>query len=433
MESGTVTVWNRPIDFRPPMTMRFTGSFPFWFLDGRYLAVLLFPAAIAFGVSDEAFAVVLAMDSASDAAYGAEVGGAWKGVDPTDDENPPGTDSGGFGFQPWDFSGGYHQSQYSPYGRLNHFIDGVDFAASSFNDLASPAFGLTNANLPFGGHTARATRIFHEPLSTGGTIIVDFDSPLPAPLDPFAPAGYLLRLNAGGGPAIAGDPTVRERFGLFVTSGFNSDRWTTTDSAGLVDSGVDAGGTNTGAQFKFTLTSPDTYSFELVRLADGHTLFARSGTLAALTAGPIDSLEIAMFGNGSGNGRTGPTAQPTGEREFFFNNLRIESGAMTLPGDYNGNGVVDTADYVVWRSTFGQSVVAGSGADGDNSGDIGPSDYDIWRVHFGMTAPAMGAAFTVVPEPTAAYLAMIGLGFVLLGFPSRRGRGVLDASCYGKF
>jgi hypothetical protein len=185
---------------------------------------------------------------------------------------------------------------------------------------------------------------------------------------------------------------------------------------------VDASDTITGAQFRFTLTSADTYSFELVRLTDGHTFVTRSGTLVALAAGPIDSLEIAMFGNGSGNGRNGPMAQPTGEREFFFNNLRIESDAMVLLGDYNGNGVVDAADYVVWRSTFGQAVVVpGSGADGDKSGDIGPADYDIWRTHFGTAAPEMGGSISAVPEPHAASLAVVGLGIVLTRFLSRRG------------
>jgi hypothetical protein len=400
--------------------MRLPAFSLFGFLNRRYLAVLLFPPGIAYGLSDKAFAVTLAMDSASDVAYAAENGGAWKGVDPTADENPPGMDNGGIGFQPWDFSGGYHQPQYSPYGRLNHFIDGVDFAASSFNNLSSPAFGLTNANQAFGGHTARATRIFNVPITTGNTLTVDFDSP--ASLNPSPTAGFLIRLNAGGGPVITGDPTVRERFGVFVASGFNSDNWTISDSAGLVDSGVDAGDTITGGQFKFTLTSADTYSFELVRLTDRHTFVSHSGTLVAPAAGPIDSLEIAMFGNGSGNGLNGPLAQPTGEREFFFNNLRIESDAMALLGDYNGNGVVDAADYVVWRRTFGQSVVVpGSGADGDKSGDIGPADYDIWRTHFGTAAPAMSGSISAVPEPYAASLAIVGLGIVLTRFRSRRG------------
>ena len=36
-----------------------------------------------------------------------------------------------------------------------------------------------------------------------------------------------------------------------------------------------------------------------------------------------------------------------------------------LPGDYNGNGAVDAADYTVWRNTKGLTVLQGTGADGN--------------------------------------------------------------------
>src|SRR5690606_12606496 len=39
-----------------------------------------------------------------------------------------------------------------------------------------------------------------------------------------------------------------------------------------------------------------------------------------------------------------------------------------LIGDYNGDGTVNLADYTVWRDSLGSTVVAGDGADGDNSG-----------------------------------------------------------------
>ena len=63
-----------------------------------------------------------------------------------------------------------------------------------------------------------------------------------------------------------------------------------------------------------------------------------------------------------------------------------------LPGDYNGNHVVDGADYVVWRKTFGANVPQYSGADGNGNMIVDAQDYDVWRAHFGMTgAAAMGS------------------------------------------
>ena len=55
------------------------------------------------------------------------------------------------------------------------------------------------------------------------------------------------------------------------------------------------------------------------------------------------------------------------------------------PGDYNKDKVVDAADFVVWRHTFGQ-IGAGLAADGDWSGEVDSGDYDVWRANFGQTA-----------------------------------------------
>lgn len=63
-------------------------------------------------------------------------------------------------------------------------------------------------------------------------------------------------------------------------------------------------------------------------------------------------------------------------------------GRMFLAGDYNLNGVVDSADYVLWRHTLGQSG-AGLAADGSGptlgtpNGVVDQADYTFWRSNFG--------------------------------------------------
>lgn len=69
--------------------------------------------------------------------------------------------------------------------------------------------------------------------------------------------------------------------------------------------------------------------------------------------------------------------------------------AATIPGDYNGDGAVNAADYTVWRDSLGADVPIRSGADGDGDGVIGPNDYAVWQANFGMTASSALA----VPEP----------------------------------
>jgi hypothetical protein len=83
-------------------------------------------------------------------------------------------------------------------------------------------------------------------------------------------------------------------------------------------------------------------------------------------------------------------------------------------GDYNGNGVVDAADYTVWRDTLGQSVaMAGDGADGSGPGDVPDGvidqfDYEFWKDRFGDVvdegAGAVGTSGIAVPEPAGALL-----------------------------
>jgi hypothetical protein len=71
-------------------------------------------------------------------------------------------------------------------------------------------------------------------------------------------------------------------------------------------------------------------------------------------------------------------------------------------GDYNLDGFVDAADFIVWRSTFGMvGVTPYSGADGDGDGTIDDGDRLVWRSNFGTMVPAPGsgraAAETGVP------------------------------------
>jgi CSLREA domain-containing protein len=63
-----------------------------------------------------------------------------------------------------------------------------------------------------------------------------------------------------------------------------------------------------------------------------------------------------------------------------------------LPGDYNGNHVVDAADYVIWRKMLGAEVPRYTGADGSGNSSIDAEDHGVWRANFGKTLPAAAAA-----------------------------------------
>jgi hypothetical protein len=65
-----------------------------------------------------------------------------------------------------------------------------------------------------------------------------------------------------------------------------------------------------------------------------------------------------------------------------------------LVGDFNHDGSVDAADYVVWRKNPGEIYTQ--------------NDFNIWRAHFGQTAGSGSLADVMVPEPASALLLIVG-------------------------
>jgi hypothetical protein len=106
-----------------------------------------------------------------------------------------------------------------------------------------------------------------------------------------------------------------------------------------------------------------------------------------------------------------------GTRKFFTNldgaalkdiGWELIAPPVSPTGDYNNNGRVDAADYVVWRNQNGQNVPAGTGADGSNNGTVGPEDYTFWRTRFGQTVGSgSGLTNNAVPEPTSTATVII--------------------------
>lgn len=98
--------------------------------------------------------------------------------------------------------------------------------------------------------------------------------------------------------------------------------------------------------------------------------------------------------------------------------FRIDT-TIALPGDYDGSGIVDQADYVVWKAQFGQNGILAADGNGDQVVDA--ADYTVWRNNLGLTLPFGPAAVAAgqVPEPaTWAALATA----CLLGAAWRAGR-----------
>jgi hypothetical protein len=95
--------------------------------------------------------------------------------------------------------------------------------------------------------------------------------------------------------------------------------------------------------------------------------------------------------------------------------IAFQPSAAILTGDYNNNGVVDAADYVVYRNNVGTSTVLPNDPIG---GTIGTAQYDQWRANFGKV-PGGAGGLSAVPEPASAVLLFFGLLVVRFHRPSR--------------
>lgn len=102
-----------------------------------------------------------------------------------------------------------------------------------------------------------------------------------------------------------------------------------------------------------------------------------------------------------------------GSLEWDTSKLYIDGTLrVILPGDFDNSGVVDVADYGVWRKGLGTTYTA--------------SDYDVWRTHFGRTATGAGSSLdglASVPEPASLTLTLLTAAAVAIA--RRRQRTIL--------
>ncbi len=84
--------------------------------------------------------------------------------------------------------------------------------------------------------------------------------------------------------------------------------------------------------------------------------------------------------------------------------------SVAIPRDFNHDGTVDAADYVVWRNGLGTIYTQ--------------NDYDAWRAHFGQTAGSGAAGYPLgasaeslsaaVPEPSTFVLLLLTAAILLV-------------------
>jgi len=143
----------------------------------------------------------------------------------------------------------------------------------------------------------------------------------------------------------------------------------------------------------FVLVSADTLAGSLFNVASGQRVDTANG----------NGSFVVYYGPGS---------------PFDPNQIVLTSYLPRGPsGDYNNNGIVDAADYTVWRDNLG--APPGTLLNDVDGGPIDQDQYDTWQENFG-TNGAASLAHATVPEPSVIALLLSGSQFWAIRGPRRR-------------
>jgi hypothetical protein len=189
------------------------------------------------------------------------------------------------------------------------------------------------------------------------------------------------------------------------TFGTRAVRWNAsgTEVAALESLGTDASGFTFDDAFAINsvgtvVGSAREYDASGNAIGDRAVYWEVDGTVVDLNSliDPASGWFLAVASDISDTGWISGTGSFEGVASHFL--MRVPATAVTLSGDFNDDGTVDAADYVVWRKTDGTHA-----------------EYDSWRANFGEPAGSgsVAGANATVPEPTTLVMVVAAVGIRL--------------------
>ena len=219
---------------------------------------------------------------------------------------------------------------------------------------------------------------------------------------PFFDDSFLLTVGSGGTNLVSGTLTIDSGSTDSSTLQLNGGTLSAADIANYGKFTINSGSLTTG---DVTLNSTSTLGIGLGGTAreSQYGALTASGQLAldgslvvslnSFTPSSGQSFDILDWGSLVGAFSSLQLPALTGGLVWDTSQL-YTTGVLSvgLPGDFNFNGVVDGADYVVWRKGLGTIYTQ--------------NDYDVWRAHFGQSVGSGSGvgANTAVPEPATTVL-----------------------------
>ncbi|QDU55597.1 PEP-CTERM sorting domain-containing protein [Aeoliella mucimassa] len=136
--------------------------------------------------------------------------------------------------------------------------------------------------------------------------------------------------------------------------------------------------------------------------------------------GDVDQLDVAALAANMGKSSTQQDLYWM-DGDFDNNGVIDEADHLLLlanydgraVGDFNADGIVNLADYTVWRDHLGLNTGI---ADASGDGYVTKHDYDVWQQNFGTVLDGNLAQLTsgAVPEPATSVLTLFGLALCVV-------------------
>jgi serralysin len=195
--------------------------------------------------------------------------------------------------------------------------------------------------------------------------------------------------------------------------------------------------------FSFTTTSPSALDLVLTPVGASYNERFDTGPYTTVVSSAISDLTLQLYGMDGGEpdllaqSNVNPAGQAesilgfelpaTGEYyvrvsgnadtvQMYEISVGVEALIIALPGDYNQNGVIDAADYSVWRDTLASG---GTSLPNDATpGTVDQDDFLYWRDHFGDSSGGGSGALASAPVPEPGSLGLLAagsLGCLVLG------------------
>lgn len=200
--------------------------------------------------------------------------------------------------------------------------------------------------------------------------------------------------------------------GMTITNGFVN----LSGAAATLGSGnVAVQGTNLGTSLAIHTGVANAISdTAALSLLGGGTAGTADQGFVNLGSGITEIVQSLVLGGSAQE--AGTYGSSTSNAMFKFDEYFAGTGVISvvnLPGDFNADGIVDTADYLVWRKNVGQP--AGTLINDNTGAAIGDGQYNLWRASFGNqlgVGSSLNSDGSAVPEPCSIALGIVALAGV---------------------